>query len=150
LPPEISIGGPPLPQFAKVGRALRVAGLMAERGGHDAAIIKALGPAQASLPQEQRIKAMLGKAYEAVGRAEDAWRQVEELGPTMSPYAETYALRGMLLGKRGDEPAAQSSQFKALSLDPWKTTVACEMLVAPALPSLSARAALCESARRWP
>lgn len=149
LPPEVSLGAPMAQEHGKAGRALRVAGLLSERG-HSSAVLKVLVPAQAILPQEQRIRAMLGKAYVATDKQAEAWHQVEELGPTLSPFAETYALRGWLLGKRGDEAGARAAQFKAVSLDPWKPSVACEMLPSPALPQAPPRAALCEAARRWP
>ncbi|MBI5536738.1 MAG: hypothetical protein HY898_28720 [Deltaproteobacteria bacterium] len=149
LPPEISIGGAMPQDHGKAGRAMRVGGLLAERG-HSGAVIKVLTPAAVVLPQEQRIRAMLGKAYVATDKQAEAWHQVEALGPSLSPFAETYALRGWMLSKRGDAAGARAAQFKAISLDPWKPAVACEMLPAPSAPQDAPRAALCEAARRWP
>jgi hypothetical protein len=149
LPAELSIAGPPPPHHGKALRAMRLAGLLAKRN-HHAAVIKVLEPVQPAMPQEQRIRAALGVAHAALGRHDEAWRQVQDTTPTLSVYAEAYALRGWLLERRAEHEAAAAMHLKAVGLDPWKTTVACEMLEPPALPAEQARASLCEAARRWP
>lgn len=149
LPPEVSIGTPPPAGHAKAGRAVRLAALLSARE-HPKAVVQVLEPVRAQLPDDLRVRALLGKAFVALEKPEDAWKQVGEIGPTLSAWPEAFALRGFLAGQRGDAALAQTSSMRALSMQPWLPAVACEWLSPPDLPQLPQRAALCEAARRWP
>lgn len=148
LPEEIQIGTSPATGHAKAARLVRLAQLLAARS-HAQAAIEELEPAQTLVPSDLRIRAMLGNAYRVVQRDSDAWRQVENIARTLAPHAEAFALRGWLLSERGDQAGAQTAFLKALSIDPWKEAVACEMLPSPRLPADVNRATLCEDARKW-
>ncbi len=150
LPPELGLGsGAVRPEHAKAGRSLRLGTLLLDRG-HPQAAASMLQQAQTIVPSELIVRARLAKAWLALDREPDAWRELESVGPTLSPNAEAFALRGSLQRQRGDLAQAAISFSKALSMDPWEPAVACEMLQAPQLPQDRIRAALCDAARKWP
>ena len=75
--------------------------------------------------------------------------EVWEAEPPMAPHASAFALQGFFRARKGDRAGAEIAFFRALSVNPWETDVACEALEPPALPPDDDRGALCVAARTW-
>ena len=148
LPPELTLAeGPPASMEAV--RGVRLGKLLLARG-HEAAAAKALSVPREQMPRELQVRYLLAKAYLRMGRTEEAIAQVREAEPPMVPYADAFAMHGSFLVRQQDREGAELAFFRAISLNPWNTEVACEALDAPSLPPDDDRAALCVAARTWP
>ena len=146
--PETMAGQDEAPDLVTI-RNVRLGRLLMERG-HDEAAARLLEPARKAIPHELQVRYLLAKTYFRQGKLEQAWAQLEQAEPPMSPDAGAFALRGRLLADRGDLVGAEVSFFRGLALNPWSPEVACEMLEKPLLPADDSRAWLCRATRAWP
>jgi len=148
MPKELTLAGGKHPSVLAV-RNVRLGRLLLDRG-HDAAAIQVLEPARKEMPEELQVRYLLAKAHWRAGELEPAWKELSAAEPPMSPHAGAFALRGRLLADRGDGVGAELAFFQGLSLNPWSSDVACEMLTSPSLPGDDLRSWLCRAARAWP
>jgi hypothetical protein len=146
FPPRKGEKPPPGPS-KDLFRHARLAELLTEKGHPEAALGYAK-KTQAAVPQDPSARARLALLLRAVGRPEEGSKLVDSLEGIHVAHALFLAAHGVALRERGDEDGATKALQTALDLSPLDPAVACELLVAPAVPHDPRRAALCQAARQ--
>jgi Flp pilus assembly protein TadD len=149
LPEEIDLGDHKDREIGKLMRRSRLGSMLLEEGFNAEAKTE-LEMALSLASRDLRLRFWLAEANLALGHKDEAFEQLQKVEPGASPDASAFALRGYLFVQRGENSVADSSFFKAISLDPWNEKVACHWLSPPGVPSEEAHRKLCEASRRWP
>jgi tetratricopeptide repeat protein len=125
-------------------RNVRLGDLLAERK-HDGPAVRYFEKATAASSHDPSLRARLARSLTALGRLEEADKQVDSLSAVQHAQGPYLALRGAALERRGEHEEAARSRDHALWISPWDAEVAC---ATPASPSPDdPRRALCEALR---
>lgn len=120
---------------------------------HPAAALSELRRVEASRValEDPHYRHLRARAFEALGKAEDARAAVDSPKAVQGSFAPWWAIRGRLLRQASDAPNADASFFEAVAADPYDPEAACEVLYEGGeggpLPADPAAAALCKAAR---
>ncbi len=125
-------------------RNVRLGDLLAERK-HEGPAARYFEKAVAASNRDPSLRARFARSLAALGRPDEADRQVESLAAVQHAQGPYLAARGAALARRGERDEAARSLDHALWLSPWDTEVACA--AADVAPPDDPRRALCEALR---
>lgn len=126
-PPAGSTRGPSaLRPGASPRDRVRLAELLLAQGHAEAAAAELEGLERAEgLGDDPGLRALRGRVLEALERRDQAAPLVLEPRDVASSFAPWWALRGRVLGAKGDEPGAEASFAEGIGEDPFDRELAC-------------------------
>jgi Flp pilus assembly protein TadD len=145
LPADAPLGGDH-PRVREARRAVELAGMLAARGHHGAAVTT-LEPATRIAPFDPLPRHRLAISLYAIGRSAEADDLVSRITDVHSEYGPWMALHARLLDERGETLESRRAWDVAAQLDPYDPDVACQRKLPPELPDDEERAGLCRAAR---
>ena len=122
---------------------VRLAELLLAEGHGVEALLELEGINTPELLADPAVRALRGKALEAAGKGGDGFPLVADAKDVPTSHAPWWALRGRVLGARGDGAGSDSSFVEGLADDPFDPELACR----PGPTGAAVDSALCAAAK---
>lgn len=144
--PEGTFLSAPDPKRKELARRSRLGDLLAQRGHHQAAVSE-LSRAVAASPRDPSGRARLALSLQALGDADRAAKQVDDLDAVSGAHATFLSLHAEVARKKGDDANAKIASSQALWNGAFEPEVACRDADSSGFPADPKAHALCAAAR---